>query len=90
MEQKDKQEIIKEHQKAEKDTGSTGVQVAILTARINELTGHLKTHKHDFQGLRGLRMMVGKRRRLLRYLKNKNLEEYRELIKKLGIRSIKG
>lgn len=81
-----KQEVIKDYQKAEGDTGSVDVQVALLTQKVRELTEHLKIHKKDFQGRRGLLMMVGKRKRLLQYLKNKNVEKYRELIKRLEIR----
>lgn len=81
-----KTEIIKTYAKGENDTGSTAVQVALLTERINELTEHLKVHKKDEHSRRGLLNMVGKRKSLLRYLENKNIEEYRELIAKLGIR----
>ncbi len=81
-----KQAIISEHQKADKDTGSAEVQIALLTQRIKELTEHFKIHKKDFQGRRGLLMLVGKRKRLLQYLKNRNIEGYRSLIEKLGIR----
>ncbi len=83
---KNKQEIIKEHGKNEKDSGSANVQVVMLSQKINELTEHLKNNKKDFQGRRGLLMMVGKRKRLLTYIKKQNLEEYRALIKKLGLR----
>lgn len=83
---KNKQEIIKEHGKSEKDSGSTRVQVVMLSQKINELTEHLKANKKDFQGKRGLLMMVGRRKRLLAYMKKQNLEEYRELIKTLGLR----
>lgn len=81
-----KKEIIEKHKKSEKDTGSPEVQIALLTEKITELTEHLKINKKDFQGRRGLLMMVGKRKRLLAYLKNKNVERYRELIKTLGLR----
>ncbi|MFP4197972.1 MAG: 30S ribosomal protein S15 [Halanaerobium sp.] len=81
-----KQEIIKEYQLEEGDTGSTEVQVALLTARISELTDHLKDHKNDHHSRRGLLKMVGQRRKLLRYLKNNDVLRYRELISKLGIR----
>lgn len=70
----------------DKDTGSPAVQVGILTARIAELTDHMKTHKHDFAARRALLQMVGKRKRLLKYIAEKNGEEYLALIKKLGIR----
>jgi len=68
------------------DTGSPEVQVAILSERINNLTEHLKTHSHDYHSRRGLLMMVGKRRRLLDYLKGKNEARYSEVIKRLGLR----
>jgi small subunit ribosomal protein S15 len=83
---KNKQEIVKEFGKNEKDTGSSAVQVAMMTQKISELTEHLKVNKKDFATKRGLLMMVGKRKRLLAYIKSQNLDEYRELIKKLGIR----
>ena len=81
-----KTEIINEFKIHEKDTASTEVQVAVLTERINELNEHLKVHKKDHHSRRGLLKMVGRRRNLLRYLKNKDIEKYRELIEKLGIR----
>ena len=81
-----KQEFVKKFGKNEKDTGSSAVQVALLTQKITELTEHLKSNKKDFATKRGLLMMVGKRKRLLSYLKSRNLDEYRELVKKLGIR----
>ena len=81
-----KAEIIKKFGKSEKNTGSVEVQVALLTNNITELTEHLKIHTKDFQGRRGLLMMVGKRKRLLAYLKKENLEGYRALIKQLKIR----
>lgn len=83
---KNKQEIVKAFGKNEKDTGSSAVQVAMMTQKISELTEHLKSNKKDFATKRGLLMMVGKRKRLLAYIKTQNLDEYRELIKKLGIR----
>lgn len=83
---KNKQEIVKEYGKNEQDTGSAAVQVAMMTKKISELTEHLKSNKKDFATKRGLLMMVGKRKRLLAYIKAQNLDEYRELIKKLGIR----
>lgn len=86
MNLKNKQEIIKEYGKDAKDTGSTAVQVAMMSQKITELTEHLKSNKKDFATKRGLLMMVGKRKRLLSYLKTQNLDEYRKLIKKLGIR----
>ncbi|MBR4778027.1 MAG: 30S ribosomal protein S15 [Lachnospiraceae bacterium] len=78
--------IIAEYGKTPEDTGSTQVQVAILTARINELTEHLKVHKKDHHSRRGLLMMVGQRRGLLEYLKKTDIAEYRALIEKLGLR----
>ena len=86
MNLKNKQEIIKQYGKNEKDSGSTAVQVALMSQKISELTEHLKSNKKDFATKRGLLMMAGKRKRLLSYLKSQNLDEYRELIKKLGIR----
>lgn len=82
----DKAKIVKKFGKGENDSGTTEVQVALLTERINYLTGHLKTHKHDHHSRRGLLMLVGKRRRLLDYLAKKDLEGYRTLIKQLGLR----
>ena len=82
----DKLEIVKKYGKNENDTGSTKVQVALLTARISYLTEHFKEHKHDHHSRRGLLKLVGSRRHLLDYLKRKNISEYRELIKDLGIR----
>ncbi len=81
-----KAEIIKEYALKEGDTGSPEVQIAILTARINHLTEHLKTHKGDHHSRRGLLMMVGKRRGLLDYLAQVDIERYRAIIAKLGIR----
>ena len=81
-----KAEIIKEYGKTPADTGSTEVQVALLTYRIKELTEHLKTHKKDHHSRRGLLKMVGKRRGLLDYLMKTDLEGYRALIEKLGLR----
>lgn len=81
-----KAEIIKEFGLKEGDTGSPEVQVAILTARIQELTEHLKTNKKDNHSRRGLFMMVGQRRGLLEYLRNKDINRYRALIEKLGLR----
>ena len=81
-----KSEIIKEYARSEGDTGSPEVQVAILTYRIKELTEHLKTHQKDHHSRRGLLKMVGKRRGLLDYLKSKDIEAYRSLIERLGIR----
>ncbi|MBP3893291.1 MAG: 30S ribosomal protein S15 [Atopobiaceae bacterium] len=81
-----KAELIKLYGKDENDSGSAAVQVAILTDRIRELTEHMKTHKKDFHTRRGLLMLVGKRRRLLSYIKKGDIEAYRSLIKSLGIR----
>ena len=81
-----KQTIIETHKLHEGDTGSPEVQIAVLTARINELTGHLKIHKKDHHSRRGLLKMVGHRRNLLNYLYNKDIERYRTIIGKLGIR----
>ena len=81
-----KEKLIKEYGKSEKDTGSTEVQVALLTQRINDLTDHLKIHKKDHHTRRGLLMLVGKRKRLLQYLENQDVERYRSLIDKLGLR----
>ncbi|MDF2865652.1 MAG: ribosomal protein [Clostridia bacterium] len=81
-----KAEILTTYAKADKDTGSTEVQVALLTERINELTEHLKIHKKDNHSRRGLLIMVGKRRRLLNYLEASDVERYRDIIAKLGIR----
>ncbi len=78
--------IIKEYATREGDTGSPEVQVAILTARINELNEHLKTHQKDYHSRRGLLKMVGRRRNLLGYLKDKDVERYRTLIARLGLR----
>ena len=79
-------ELIKEYGKNEKDSGSPEVQVAILTVRIRNLTEHLKVHKKDFHTRTGLLKLIGKRRRLLSYIKNNDIDNYRQLIKKLGIR----
>ncbi len=79
-------EVITQYARTEGDTGSPEVQVAVLTARIHDLNGHLKTHKKDDHSRRGLIKMVGRRRNLLAYLKNKDIERYRELIAKLGLR----
>ena len=81
-----KTSIIEANRTHATDTGSPEVQVAILTARINELTDHLRVHKHDNHSRRGLLMMVGKRRSLLDYLAKKDINRYRALIAKLGIR----
>ena len=81
-----KQEIITRWGTDGQDTGNTRVQIALLTARINELTEHLRTHRKDHHSRRGLLMLVGKRRRLLNYLQRHDLDAYRELIRELGLR----
>jgi len=81
-----KQSIINEYKIHENDTGSPEVQIAILTKRINQLTEHLKQHKKDYHSRRGLLKMVGKRRALLNYLKEKDLDRYKNLIEKLELR----
>ena len=81
-----KQQIIEEYRLKEGDTGSVEVQVAILTKEIAELTDHLRIHKHDYHSRRGLLKKVGHRRNLLKYLKNNDIERYRTLIGRLGIR----
>jgi len=81
-----KQEIVTKHGRGPADTGSAEVQIALLTARINELTEHLRAHRKDHHSRRGLLMLVGKRRRLLNYLQRADLDRYRELIKELGLR----
>ncbi|MEO8031496.1 MAG: 30S ribosomal protein S15 [Gemmatimonadota bacterium] len=82
----DKQAVLTKHQLHETDTGSSQVQVAILTERINSLTDHFRTHAKDHHGRRGLLKMVGTRRRLLNYLKSSDLTTYRKLIDELGLR----
>lgn len=82
----DKEQIIKKYQLHPNDRGSAPVQIALLTARINELTEHFKVHKKDHHSRRGLMLLVGKRRRLLEYLKRTDLERYRSLIQDLGLR----
>jgi small subunit ribosomal protein S15 len=82
----DKAKIVSDFQRAQGDTGSPEVQVALLTARINDLTGHFKAHTKDHHSRRGLLMMVSQRRKLLDYLKRKNLDSYRSLIERLGLR----
>ncbi len=81
-----KQEIIKEYGTHEGDTGSPEVQVALLTRRIIDLTEHFKDHKHDHHSRRGLLLLVGQRRRMLKYLAKVDIERYRSLIKRLGLR----
>ena len=82
-----KQELIKEHAINEGDTGSPEVQIAVLSEHIGNLTVHLNQHKKDFATRRGLLTMVGRRRRLLRYLRNKSTERYQAIVAKLGLRS---
>ncbi|HFQ3195545.1 TPA: 30S ribosomal protein S15 [Staphylococcus aureus] len=84
--QERKNEIIKEYRVHETDTGSPEVQIAVLTAEINAVNEHLRTHKKDHHSRRGLLKMVGRRRYLLNYLRSKDIQRYRELIKSLGIR----
>jgi len=86
VDKEQKQQIIEQFRINEKDTGSVEVQIALLTARINHLTEHLKVHPKDFHSRRGLMKMVGRRRKMLRYLKRVNPESYRNLIEKLNLR----
>lgn len=86
LQKEKKQEIIQKFKKHEKDTGSSEVQAAILTERINYLTNHLKTHKKDHSSRRGLLGLVGKRRRLLEYIKKYNFDKYKSVIEKLNLR----
>ena len=81
-----KQEIIKEYATGDGDTGSPEVQVALLSRRIADLTEHMKVHKHDFHTQRGLLLLVGRRRRMLRYLESTDVQRYRALIERLGLR----
>ena len=81
-----KEGIIRDNQLHEGDTGSSEVQVAVLTQRIRHLTEHMRVHKHDYHSRRGLLQMVGRRRRLLKYLQKEDVERYRALIAKLGLR----
>ena len=82
----EKQKLIKEFAKSENDTGSAEVQIAILTKEINDLTEHLKVHIHDYHSRRGLLKKVGQRRNMLQYLAKKDIQGYREVVKKLGLR----
>jgi len=86
MESTEKKAIIQNYQRHQQDCGSADVQIALLTRRVNDLTEHLKTHQKDFHCRRGLLMLVGQRRRLLNYLKEKDIVRYRELVSKLGLR----
>jgi small subunit ribosomal protein S15 len=81
-----KSQIVAEHRRSDNDTGSAEVQIAVLTKRIADLTEHLKTHKKDHHSRRGLLQLVGRRRRLLEYLKREDISRYRELISRLGLR----
>ncbi|SNX58689.1 SSU ribosomal protein S15P [Nitrosomonas ureae] len=81
-----KAQVVRDYQRAEGDTGSPEVQVALLTARINDLIGHFKIHVKDHHSRRGLLRMVGRRRKLLDYLKQRNLDTYQTLIERLGLR----
>ena len=81
-----KSQLISEYRRNEGDTGSTDVQIAVLSKRIADLTEHLKTHRKDHHSRRGLLQMVGRRRRLLEYLRGRDIERYRELIARLGLR----
>lgn len=87
LSQKQKQEIIEGFKRHEKDTGSPEVQIALLTARINHLTEHLKVHRKDFHSRRGLLLLVGQRRRLLNYLAQYDIQRYRQIVEQLGLRS---
>ena len=86
MTTEDKNAVIAEYKRGEGDTGSPEVQIALLTERIKYLTDHFKTHKKDFHSRTGLLKLVGKRRKLLKYLKKKDVQRYRELIQRLGLR----
>jgi small subunit ribosomal protein S15 len=86
MTAEEKKKIVADYARADRDTGSPEVQVALLTARIQQLTGHFKEHKHDHHSRRGLVRMVNSRRKLLDYLKRKDLDRYRDLIARLGLR----
>jgi len=86
LKKENKQQLVKDYQKHKTDTGSPEVQIALLTARIRELTEHFKTHKQDHHSRRGLLKLVGQRRRLLDYLKKKDINRYKDTIDRLGIR----
>ncbi len=87
LSKEEKLEVISKYQLHSKDTGSIEVQIALLSERINRLTEHLKIHKRDFHSRRGLLMMVGHRRRLLEYLRRKDIDKYQEIVKELGLRA---
>jgi small subunit ribosomal protein S15 len=89
LDQEIKARMITDYATAEGDTGSPEVQIAVLQARILQITDHLRTHKKDFHSRRGLLLLVGKRRRLEGYLRSKDINRYRDLIKRLGIREVK-
>lgn len=89
LEKTRKQSVVTEHARAEGDTGSPEVQIALMQARILQITDHLRTNRKDYHSLRGLMILVGKRRRLEGYLRAKDVVRYRELMKKLGIREVK-
>jgi len=86
IEREKKLATVREYQLHEKDSGSTEVQIALLTERINQMTEHFKTHEHDHHSRRGLLKLVGQRRRLLTYLSNNDVKRYRQLIARLGLR----
>ena len=81
-----KEQVMKDFQKTENDTGSTEVQVALLSARVDDLSGHFKDHIHDHHSRQGLLRVINKRRKLLDYLKNKSVDRYKDLISRLGLR----
>ncbi len=81
-----KEQVMKDFQKAENDTGSTEVQVALLSARVDDLSGHFKAHVHDHHSRQGLLRVINKRRKLLDYLKSKSVDRYKDLISRLGLR----
>lgn len=81
-----KEQVMKDYQKSDNDTGSTEVQVALLSARVDDLSNHFKDHNHDHHSRQGLLRVINKRRKLLDYLKSKNVDRYRELISRLGLR----
>lgn len=89
LEKTKKQQVISDYRKTSEDTGSAEVQIAVLQARIEQITDHLRRNKKDFHSRRGLMLLVGKRRRLEAYLRNKDVVRYRELIQRLGIREVK-
>jgi len=89
LEKTKKQSVIKDYAHEQGDTGSTEVQIALMQARIEQITDHLQTNKKDFHSLRGLLLLVGKRRRLEAYLRKKDIVRYRQLVQRLGIREVK-